>query len=771
MSEAAALLGRLVKRATVRISGEDGRFWGSGFLVAPGWVLTAAHVLRDGLGEDSRGAPGGSTGASAAPPAPRRPATARGPRFLDGVPAPRTEPGPGAGDACSPDGCGWLRRTVLVALLDEEGEECEVPARVGYWPPGVPARRGEQVPADADFALLRLDGTGPRHHCVWLSDRAALPTAESELTAYGWYEQRGRLHAWTGNFACGGEDAPYGIRLGPDSQIPRGVSGGPVVDTARGAVVGLVKRNSTDSSGGIALGGLAVSTAVLRALDEADPLCAHAESLHTSQHPDQRPDPHPDPHTSQHPDPYTRSPALDPYAELMRRHDRWHAEELAGAGRGWASLQEELGRGAGQGRWTPGDRAELLGIFGELPDPGDQNVVKRLVKAALIEDPGPLPHGLRTLRDGHGCLYEDDVTYEELPFLRYARLAALWAEQRSPGAGEPLRGWLERRVQRLRGEQKLLVNTVGLPEGLPSGTVPGEGPTALLELELAHYSGGRPGAPPAFHAYLRGQTADGTGPAYEKVLEPRAGIPEPELVGALRQWLREMFRELDTPQRKAPLEVSLPQGHFDLPVQRWLLYDVVPEFGTNPAYQPLGVQRQVMVRAQSRRVEQPPEDGCGGAGEALPDERWRSRWEQLAGAARLSALRLPPSRAELSEERLRHAPAGSVLTLCRPAGDDHGRHAMGLAVDSGHGVVLWHSGAHPGGRCEERCDELHRGLARTVRSVGSVRELPEHIRALRARVLREDPAARWAGKVAILYDDATRPLYAPASEEALDSPP
>ncbi|MDJ1135270.1 trypsin-like peptidase domain-containing protein [Streptomyces iconiensis] len=121
----------LVGRATVWL-GPDERcqegpgghaMWGSGFFVAPGWVLTCAHVLR--------------------------PAGESGPRSRLGE------------DAARP---------FLV-----HGEHGRVRARAGYW-----LMDGEGAP-EQDLVLVRLlEETA--HSCVWLTDRCDRPF---RVTAHG----------------------------------------------------------------------------------------------------------------------------------------------------------------------------------------------------------------------------------------------------------------------------------------------------------------------------------------------------------------------------------------------------------------------------------------------------------------------------------------------------------------------------------------------------------------------------------------------------------
>ncbi|GGZ57384.1 trypsin-like peptidase domain-containing protein [Streptomyces subrutilus] len=215
------LLEPLVRAATVRVhapvrgyespgSRTSAPTWGSGFFIAPGWVLTCAHVVGEG------GAAVRLTGREV------------GITFSSG--------GRGA--------TGTVTGRVE-CVLPERLEERR-PARRALW----------DLP---DLALIRV--LAPvSHACVWLTDRSR-PRFD-EVAYFGVTEDLGapevtgrttRLRGSAGNGAA--------IRLGDDDEIEPGMSGGPVVDLGRGEVVGVVKARR--HTGG---GGLAVSVVQLRTL-------------------------------------------------------------------------------------------------------------------------------------------------------------------------------------------------------------------------------------------------------------------------------------------------------------------------------------------------------------------------------------------------------------------------------------------------------------------------------------------------------------------------
>lgn len=184
-------LGQLAARATVRLGpdGDPGTLWGSGFFVAPGWLLTCAHVLPLGRG---------------------------------------------------PEDVGPLR---------VRGYQLDASARLGYW-------LGGGADPEDDLALVRLL-EDVHHACVRLTDRCDRPLG---VAAHGWRSPRdGEPQRWHGESVCNGRLGAYGLTLAPQTEIPSGASGGPLLDREHGTVVGIVKARRAGRDGG-----LAVSTAALR---------------------------------------------------------------------------------------------------------------------------------------------------------------------------------------------------------------------------------------------------------------------------------------------------------------------------------------------------------------------------------------------------------------------------------------------------------------------------------------------------------------------------
>ncbi|MFF0185236.1 trypsin-like peptidase domain-containing protein [Streptomyces sp. NPDC005244] len=196
----------LVMAATVRIHragagyalDEPGTFLGSGFFIAPNWVLTCAHVVRSGEGDEVTVV---------------------------------YETGPGRGTSA-------VAGVVATALPDH----VRLPAR-GTWP-------------SPDLALVRLSEPVD-HDCAYVTERPAAYYEEAVVLYSGWSVVGGELRRLSGTCTVqgtlGGWSDDEQIRLGGDV-LPPGVSGGPVVDPVRGEVVGVLKSRADRGLGGTCTG-------------------------------------------------------------------------------------------------------------------------------------------------------------------------------------------------------------------------------------------------------------------------------------------------------------------------------------------------------------------------------------------------------------------------------------------------------------------------------------------------------------------------------------
>ncbi|WP_369777864.1 trypsin-like peptidase domain-containing protein [Streptomyces sp. R33] len=669
------LLEPLVQAATVRVHAAPdgyaphgtGPTWGSGFFIAPGWVLTCAHVVGEG-------------GAAV-----RLVGRELGITFSSGA-----------------DGATGTVTGRVECVLPERLEERR-PARRALW----------DLP---DLALVRV--LAPiTHACVRLTDRAR-PRLD-EVAYFGCTEDLGtpeitgrttRLRGTAGGGAA--------LRLGGDDEIEPGMSGGPVVDLARGEVVGVVKARR--HTGG---GGLAVSVVQLRTL----PLAATGQ--------------------------------VGLYRRVMQAHDLYHYDQHLSdlrSRRTWTDVHDELPASGdpyeGRRRLTAAERTTLCGLLAELPPPRSSEAVRALVEAARGEEPDPgLPAPL-SWRDGLGMLHDPPGgSGEAAAMLRYATDVSVadHREPPSPGSDEELWDWVRATAERLwrplrrelgeRHEQGLAqrdrrrrARAAGHTNGharSADGLI--RGPSVLVEA-WAH----------GWEDVYDWRVSVLAGPAHPGRLTPvdsgvratRAGLAE-----ALRVPLAEAFRRCDTHEAAALLEVAVAPELFGLPVDTWTVAGRVP----------LGVQRPVVFRYPAGSGDTPPD------GEAV--HRRADRW------ARVQAGPLADERADCARGRPRSPapewlgalPDNTVPVHCRAADAEPTRGSLHAVHDAGYGVAVTR---RPPADPAADCAPFHRGLREELTEAGRGAPLPVRLQALRARAHGADPDAYWADGMALVWDDPTRAL-------------
>ncbi|MDT9688134.1 trypsin-like peptidase domain-containing protein [Streptomyces sp. P9(2023)] len=188
----------LVRPALVRIAAPgDGydplgdRYWGTGFFIAPGWVLTCAHVV----------AKGGS-------------AVWKGERAVGIV----------------WDGGVTTGEVVLASPRPAEPEQ-----RLDRW----------DFP---DLALVRVPDARDAS-CVRLSERAPVIAEPIPVALHGWSRVTGRLAIREALGQVHGVDG--GALLLSGTQPVEGLSGGPVVDLNRAVVIGLNKGRGADEGAAV----------------------------------------------------------------------------------------------------------------------------------------------------------------------------------------------------------------------------------------------------------------------------------------------------------------------------------------------------------------------------------------------------------------------------------------------------------------------------------------------------------------------------------------
>ncbi|OKK20629.1 hypothetical protein AMK16_09245 [Streptomyces sp. CB00455] len=665
------LLEPLVQAATVRVHAPPGGYegsgsywsgptWGSGFFIAPGWVLTCAHVIGEG-------------GAAV-----RLSGREVGITFSSGA-----------------NGATGTVTGRVECVLPERLEERR-PGRRALW----------DLP---DLALVRV--LAPvSHACVWLTDRSR-PRFD-EVAYFGCTEDLGtpeitgrttRLRGTAGNGAA--------IRLGDDDEIEPGMSGGPVVDLARGEVVGVVKARR--HTGG---GGLAVSVVQLRTL----------------------------------PMPVRGRTGL--YRRVMQAHDLHHYDQHVSdlnSRRTWTDVHDELPAEdgdpyAGRGRLTPGERTTLCGLLAELPPPGASEDVRALVEAARGEEPDPHPLAPLSWRDGLGLLHDPPGgSGEAAAMLRYATDVSVadYREPATPGADEELWDWVRTTAERLwrplrrelgeRHERGLADRerrrraSAGRPVRHPARPADGLPPGASVLLEV--WAHGWEDVHDWRVSVLAGPAHPGrVTPVDSGVRVAPAALPE-----VLRAPLAEAFRRCDTHETAALLEVAVAPDLFGLPVDRWELVGGVP----------LGVQRPVVLRHP--------------AGPARPDAA--ARWARaLAGPLldeRADCVRGRPRTP--SPGWLAALPDNTVPVHCRAPALEPTLGSLHAVRDAGYGVVVCRRPpADPG----VSCAPFHRGLREELADAGRAEVLPLRLQALRGRAHGADPDAYWAAGAALVWDDPARTL-------------
>jgi hypothetical protein len=621
--------------------------WGSGFCVAPGWVLTAAHVLMPHLARNRE----------------LTFAVRGGTEFNDGVP---------------------------------------VPARLEQWLADGRRDRQALLPEE-DLALVRLLDDAVRHACVWIPDRAV--QYDGPVRAYGYYpgppDAASHAVPWSGATTINQHDAYYGLRPMPDIEFPDGVSGGPMLDPDSGAVVALIKarRGARD-------GGLAVSMLALRRFGAT-------------------------------------------YGEVMRAHDAWHGRSAAPGRSTWISAQHAVvtgGRPTGGEDWTPRDRQAALYRLAALPPPPDGPTVRMLARAAISggDWPHPQEHGpkLYSWRDGHGLLYDGSRPMGSLNMLRYLKLVTLYERGRDRDTTE-LAEWIDTRLDEHPWPGlAAFVTEARLPESLQPGredlsrvVIPypgaGEGTTVAVLLDPVIGSD-----PTRFFWQIWIDDGDGEPALYEADRSWHGHRPG-ELMADLGPKLIDVFHDRDRAGRPVPLEVALPPQYFNTAVHRWRLYDRLHDH-------PLGAQRRVVLRSLERRGD--------------PDDLWTTRWQAMAACTQLTGWQVADMQPDA--RRFRETGPAAVPVICRSVAQGPGRQAVQLALDGGHGVLLWRLDGHDGAECQDSCAELHARTRWLFEPLRSAAQLPDRLRQLRQEITDQRADHRWAEPLVLLYDDPGRPLPA-----------
>ncbi|MEW2255493.1 trypsin-like peptidase domain-containing protein [Streptomyces sp. NPDC047869] len=765
-------------------------YWGSGFFIAPGWLLTCAHVVGKG-------------GA----------AVCRGESALRVTWQERTTE-PAATDA-------WEERSgtgtaVLLAPRPEEPESLRDP-----WP-------------FPDLALVRVEGADDAR-CLWLGDRE--PGARAPIGLYGWSLQTGELGVRHGTGELAGSDA-RALLLGGSLPIG-GLSGGPVLDLRHGSVVGVIKGRRREE-------GVAVPvTALHELLDRRDTSGVLREVLRAHDRHHLRllddPSPHANWTTLQAGLPALAPPVSGITAELRARL-YGHLAELpppAGAGEIVHLVEEVKERVRGERlrslvprnvrTWREG--AALLYGLRTLDTEGGgtlvdldavllyaANVVRKTARERSGEiDPARLGaftewlgaqagrhrhwavsgaiRGLLNGIDGRGPDGGPDGaigggpaagrTAAITPVAAAATTAAPAQVTVAPPASElqalpasPLSPVLPATSElRSAPEPPFIPDPRGAlgPTAVTAEAVTTGRTDVLVRVGAAMYGGLHPWSVELIHDGL-----DVT-----PVAADDRGVRVDQLAAVLRDPLDRALNLGDHGEHLAGIEVFLPRRLFDLPVDEWqLLPDHPGAFrddhddrghgdGRGPGdwdgegheddedddfvderSMPLGMRRTVVIR-DLRRSERPP------------SPEWRRRWRGVArGPLTHEPLhgRTPADgHAALSRSGSRYLYYGTlsalddtcVLVYCGPVASGEGQAAMRDALMAGHPVVLWRRDRHD----HDECKAFHEQAAHAVGAARHAEDLHEPVRDLRIRLY--DPESARArglrGKLAVLFDPPDRP--------------
>lgn len=727
-----SVLAAMVRPSLVRIGAPgDGYatdrdpYWGSGFFVAPGWLLTCAHVVGKG-------------GA----------AVCRGESAMSVTWQERS-----ATD-------GWTERTGTgTAVLVAPRPDAAQPAR-DRWP-------------FPDLALVRVTGAD-EVPCLWLADREAGPRTQVGL--FGWSVHTGEPGIRHGEGELAGADGPALLLSG--SLPVAGLSGGPVLDLRHGSVVGVIKGRWPDE-------GIVVPvTALYELLDLRDGGRTVRDVLraHDLHHVHQLPHLHQKRHRS------LPGPGPGP-STVFPAYPGWTAFQagLPGLAPEATGIPAELRtRLYGHLAHLPppvraGEVVHLVEDVKELVR-GERLWSLMLPHVRTWREGAGLLYGLRALESGGGGTLVDldavllyaaklarKIESERAGEVDPGRLAAFTDWIAGQAAGH--RNWAVGEVVRalLEDGDDLSPTVSTTPPEVISASASAPRTDVLVTVGAAMYDGRYPWSVQLIH----------DGQVVTPVVSDDRGARAEELMRVLREPLTRALSRGDHGEHLAAIEVFLPRRLFDLPVDEWRLLpeqsdgepgergdedDDGADFVDERAV-PLGMRRTVVVRDARRNGQE-------------PSPEWRGRWKGVQSGplvpgtlhGRPPAAGHPPGARPGGRypyygalSAMDHA---GVPVYCGPVGTGEGHAAMNAALMAGHPVVLWRRDRHD----HEECGAFHRQAAELLAAARRASGLHRPVRDLRIRLADPDTARAYglSGKIAVLFDPPDRPPY---GAEAMRPPP
>ncbi|MGN9760557.1 SAV_2336 N-terminal domain-related protein [Streptomyces sp. SD31] len=389
--------------------------------------------------------------------------------------------------------------------------------------------------------------------------------------------------------------------------------------------------------------------------------------------------------------------------DIMRAHDRYHLGRLDHAG-SWPALQESLAQETGDSpaAFTPALRTRLYGIVAALTPPSGHDEARGPLALAGVEV-GEAPRGWG---DGLRLLAAYGRGLEVIALCA----AHIWAHRLGAGHEEDhralveLRGWTEDVAFRcLDGEARRQVLDV-LDKGRSLAR-------SDIFVELVQAPGG--------HGWRLCRRA---GEVLRTVQESTGAWPSP-LSAYRHSEFEAAVRFSEAHGERGHVVFVVPPGPLlDQPFEQW-----------ETAHERLGQRCRVSVALERENLFHQDDEASR-----------RFRWAGVSNGP-LRPLSLLHESGRDPHSELLFAPLGAVPVHCGTLSTGRGIGALEAALGNGYGLMLWRRGDG-----HRDCAEFHARAAELVSTAGTVANLLERVRLLRAD--QDNPAHAWARGLAVLYD-------------------